>query len=136
MRKKIFLPLLSVDRVRDDEKVVSLQVEVTPAARRVVDGLKETFGVTKRVGVERLVEWFASQDKRVQRAILDRSADAATEIAREKMAAMTEAGDSTALSNISIPKAVELIRLLTQRIEQIDEARRRELADRVPKKKS
>jgi hypothetical protein len=108
------------------EKRVALQVNLSPQAREVVDGIKDDTGIAKAEVVTRVLQWFAEQDRGVRLAILTRQGDAAAELARIKLAEMAASGTGD-VSGMSLDDAVRATKVLLDRIELISTAYQEQL---------
>lgn len=125
MGKKIFNYASAVASGAETDKRSGLPINLTPRAREVVENIRRDTGVAKQEAVARVLEWFSRQSERVQSAILHGRGDAAAELAAEKMADLAAARDGTAM--VSPEQARDVIKLMTDRLAQIDEARLREI---------
>lgn len=59
-----------------NEKPLSLPVNLTPTAKRVIETLREKTGIPAREAMSRLLEWFGRIDPRFRLAILQRDEEA------------------------------------------------------------
>lgn len=60
-------------RVSDSEpKRKNIQIDLTPRAREIIEGLRADTGVPNTEAMVRLLEWFAGLDRRLRVAILTR----------------------------------------------------------------
>lgn len=109
------------------DKRVTVPIGLTPDARDVVENIKKTTGVAKQVAIARVLEWFSRQSDKVQGAILHERGDAAAELVNEKMAEIEAAKTG---ADVSIEQATRVIRLMTDRIDQIGKAYQRELIEK------
>jgi predicted DNA-binding protein with PD1-like motif len=105
-----------------------MPVSVAGSTRKMLDALKDETGIAKERAVARILDWFAAQDQRVRFAIVSGQGDAADVLARLKYGELT-VGD---LGTIPTDRAIEIIRLMVDRIEQLENFRR----GKKPPKKS
>lgn len=108
------------------DKPVSMQLEVAPQTRRVIEALKTESGVAKNDVVSRVLDWFAAQDEGVRFAILYQRGDAAAELVRIKMAEMAAAGTGD-VSGMSLDDAVRAAKVLLDRIQTVGTAYQEQL---------
>lgn len=110
------------------DKRSTLPINLTPGAREVVDGFKDEFGVNKQEGVARILQKWAGLPAKVRRAFIDRDGDPVREMFEHQMALMTAAGKQGGEAEVTLEQALNVIRLMTDRIAQIEKAYRHELA--------
>ena len=92
-----------VDDRDGPDKRVNLPVNLTPAAREVIKGLKLSTGMTQQAAVERILQWFADQPEPVREAMLIRSGNPGAELMkleRERQADATNLTLQAALQQL------------------------------------
>ena len=108
----------------EDLKRESTNVPLSPAARRMIENLREETGIPKVEAIQRYCEWLERQDRKFRLAILLRDEAAQQEFSRlvlQQMIAID--GDEAAAElakKFSIPAATRMIRALCDRIDQAD----------------
>jgi hypothetical protein len=108
------------------EKRLAMTVHITAKARAIIDGIKEETGIAKQEAVGRFVEWFADQPRSVRREMLTKGGNAGAELMRLRMSEMMAAGQADPATIKTVEDALKVIRLMTERIEQIELARQRQ----------
>jgi hypothetical protein len=64
------------------QKRATLSWQVNPEARAILEGLKEETGVPNTESLTRILEWFASLDRKFRLAVLNRDPATRAELAR------------------------------------------------------
>jgi hypothetical protein len=122
------------DSNHDEKPEITLPLRVRGETREVVDSLKAEFGTSQTELGARLFDWFASQSKEFRAEVIRRG-DAVGQLVRERLAAMSNAeNDVDAGRTLTLEQAVRLIRQMTDRIEQIELARKRQHQSPAQKK--
>lgn len=116
-------------KVKDDpvEKRVTMSVNVTEHARGIVDRIKDETGVAKQEAISRILESFADQPPTVRREMLTKGGNAGAELMRLRMGEMIAAGQVDPGTIKTVEDATKVIRLMLERIEQIELARQRQV---------
>jgi len=109
-------------------------VTVTRETLTVLERLSSATGVSKTELIGRLASWFESQRREVQSAITHSQGDAASEIAKLKLAEMAAAGTGD-VSGMSIGDAIRAAKVLLDRIETVSSAYQEQLGVKGPGKK-
>lgn len=125
MLKNTFLPSLKVSESVDKRSTIPIGLNAN--ARKIVEGIKDETGIAKQEAVSRVLEWFADQPISVRREILTKTGNAGDELVRLRMGEMLAAGQVDPGTIKTIDDANRVIRLMLDRIEQIDAARVRQL---------
>ena len=112
------LPSAGVADTESHAKPVSMQIELAPSARRVIDNIKDDTGVSKIQATSRFLEFCATLPREVQLEILHRRGDPLGLLVRLKMAELSAAGSANGGPVESVEQALPIIRLLLDRIEQ------------------
>src|SRR5262245_2357801 len=132
MAEIFYLSSAPVSENGSDDKRSGIFINLTPEARATIKALKLDTGMTQQAAVERVLQWFAGQPMPVRDAVLRKSGDPGAELIKLKMAELTAAGKNAwAAGPVTLEDALRVIRLMTDRIEQIDAARARELKERL-----
>jgi len=105
---------------------VGTTVNLTPRSRAAVDSLKETYGVTKQLGLERALEFLMSLPPAVLQEVFRQGGDPVGALLRLKLAEQVGAGDAT-----TIEQAAAIARSQVDRLERIATSYRRELDDHL-----
>ncbi len=111
----------------DDERAerIGKQVHLSVGARDVLTTIKDRFGVTQQIAVERGLEFLLALPAPVLQEVFRRDGDPISTLVRMKLAEQAGAGpDAT-----SIEEAEAIIRTQTERLARLARSYRRELDD-------
>jgi hypothetical protein len=101
-----------------EEQRSGIKVNLTPAARRVLDDLKEGTGIVKERAVQRILEWFATLPQPVRTAVLMPGGDPTTELVNHRLGEIAAGGAKA--SPRPVKETVAIIRTLLAQIEEQD----------------
>ena len=73
-----------------ETKPVQIYVSLTPAARSIIDQLRDDTGVPVTEAMKRILEWYASFDAKFRLAVLNRDPSVRRELTQLAMKSMAE----------------------------------------------
>lgn len=118
---------------KTDDKPSSVQVY--PDGMAVLERARTTFGVGKAELVTRLLNFFDKRSRAAQVSLLDKDGDAIAELVRERFAEIAAASEDRSVAELSLEDCTRVIRLMTERIEQIELARKKQFGSEALKRR-
>jgi hypothetical protein len=103
-----------------DSPRVSISVSIVPAARSILDRLREDTGVPQTEAMARLLEWFAAQPRKFRLALLNRDVETQRELIRAVLlewAGIDAAQKIKDAGPASIPEALAVARAMLDEVE-------------------
>lgn len=101
----------------DASKPKTVSINLNPAARAVIEALRDETGVPNTDAMIRILEWFAAQPTEVRLAILTRQ-DANALITRHRMEEMSERGAALDVTvKLSAAEALKMAHRMIERAE-------------------
>lgn len=116
-----------------EQKSKGISLNLSPAARQVVDRIRQDTGVPNTEAMTRILEWFSSLDKKLRLAILNKDEETRYLLLREALAQMT------GLANENVPATLDeaaiTARIGLDRLEHLARTYQREATPDAPKAK-
>jgi hypothetical protein len=113
------------------EKSKTIGITLNPEARQVIEQIREDTGIPNTEAMTRILEWFASLDRKFRLAVLSRDEETRRELAADvlsKMAGLDGGAKAfSATAEMTPGQMAKAIRFLTDRLESLATGYKRDL---------
>lgn len=122
----------------EDGKRKQLPVSLNPAARRVIESIRQNTGIPNTTAMQRILEWFAALDNKLQLAVLVRDEQTKTELTQQvirQMAGLPAHSLAESAEKLTVEQTLAAIRAMTDRLENAHRSHVAALIEQMKAKK-
>lgn len=136
--REIQKPIDCYSVTADSSPPKAISITLNARARDIIERLRDDTGVPNTEAMARILEWFASQDRKFRLAVLTRDEETKRELVRlvlQEMAGMDKAGLADATASVTPREAVKVIRAMADKLAQQIESLESAVGERTHRKK-